>query len=80
MLKAFSERHTILRSLKKTAVDNVPGHISLVFELVYDESVRQAVKQGYLDKMLAFESDNPDTQRKMKEVNRIMKEYISERL
>ena len=80
VLKAFSERHTILRSLKKTAVDNVPGHISLVFELVYDESVRQAVKQGYLDKMLAFESDNPDTQRKMKEVNRIMKEYISERL
>ena len=80
VLEAFSERHTILRSLKKTAVDNVPGHISLVFELVYDESLRQAVKQGYLDKMLAFESDNPDTQRKMKEVNRIMKEYISERL
>ena len=58
----------------------MPGHISLVFELVYDESLRQAVKQGYLDKMLAFESDNPDTQRKMKEVKRIMKEYISERL
>ena len=38
------------------------------------------MKQGYLDKMLAFESDNPDTQRKMKEVKRIMKEYISERL
>ena len=80
MLAAFRERHTILRALKKTAVDNVPGRISLAFELVYPESVRQAVKQGYLDKMLAFESDNPDTQRKMKEVNRIMKEYISERL
>ena len=64
---------------KKTAVDNVPGHISLAFELVYPESVRQAVRQGYLDKMLAFESDNPDTRKKMQEINRIMKEYITER-
>ena len=79
VLEEFAKRHTILRALKKTAVDNVPGHISLAFELVYDESVRQAVKQGYLDKMLAFKSDNPDTRRKMQEVNRIMREYISER-
>ena len=79
VLEAFKERHTILRSLKKTAVDNVPGHISLAFELVYPESVRQAVRQGYLDKMMNFQSDNPATQEKMKEIKRIMKEYISER-
>ena len=79
VLDAFKEKHTILRSLKRTAVDNVPGHISLAFELVYPESVRQAVRQGYLGRMLAFESDNPDTREKMREINRIMKEYISER-
>ncbi|MGN1187983.1 MAG: HD domain-containing protein [Lachnospiraceae bacterium] len=79
VFEAFKERHTILRSLKKTAVDNVPGHISLAFELVYPESVRQAVRQGYLDRIMNFQSDNPATQEKMKEIKRIMKEYISER-
>ena len=80
VLAAFRERHTILRALKKTAVDNVPGHISLAFELVYPESLKQAVKQGYLDKLLAFSSDNPDTMEKMQEIRRIMKDYIAERI
>ena len=30
VLQSFDEEHAVLRSLKKTAVDNVVGHISLV--------------------------------------------------
>ena len=46
----------MLRSLKKTAVDNVVGHISLVYELVYPESCRIVKRQGYLDRLMNFES------------------------
>ena len=46
--KGFVERHTVLRSLKHTPVDNLVGHICLVFELVYPVSTQ-------------FASDNPDT-------------------
>lgn len=79
VMEAYAEEHTVLRDLKKTAVDNVVGHISLVFELVYPESVRQAKKQGYLDKMLAFTSKNPKTNEKMKRANDIMNAYIARR-
>ena len=59
---AFMEHHAVLRAYKKTAIDNVVGHVSLVFELVFPIS-RQIVKeQGYLDRMLAFSSENEETQ------------------
>ena len=59
--KGFVERHTVLRSLKHTPVDNLVGHICLVFELVYPVSTQIAKEQGYVDKLLQFDSDNPDT-------------------
>ena len=59
--KGFVERHTVLRSLKHTPVDNLVGHICLVFELVYPVSTQIAKEQGYVDKLLQFASDNPDT-------------------
>lgn len=59
--KGFLERHTVLRSLKHTPVDNLVGHICLVFELVYPVSTQIAKEQGYVDKLLQFDSDNPDT-------------------
>lgn len=59
---AFMEHHAVLRAYKKTAIDNAVGHVSLVFELVFPIS-RQIVKeQGYLDRMLAFSSENEETQ------------------
>lgn len=59
--QGFLERHTILRSLKHTPVDNLVGHICLVFELVYPVSTQTAKEQGYVDKLLQFASGNPDT-------------------
>lgn len=61
VLQSFSEEHATLRSLKKTPVDYVAGHISLVFELVYPVSVRIVGEQGYLETLLNFESDNEKT-------------------
>lgn len=62
VLQAFYEHHAVLRSLKKTPVDHVVGHISLFYELVYPISKRIALEQGYLGRLTEFVSDNPDTQ------------------
>ncbi len=41
--------------------DFIVAHICLVFELVYPVSLEIVKEQGYLDKMLAFRSENADT-------------------
>lgn len=61
VMESFWEEHAVLRSLKKTSVDNVIGHISLVYELVYPVSIRLMREQGYLDKLTDFHSKNPAT-------------------
>ena len=58
VMQAFDEHHAVVRALKKTAVDYPVGHISLVYELVYPVS-RQIVKeQGYLTKLMDFQTEN----------------------
>lgn len=59
---AFENRSALLRTLKTEPIDHLVGHICLVFELVYPLSRQIAHEQGYVDQMLSFESDNPDTQ------------------
>lgn len=59
--QGFRERRAILRSTRLTVADILVSHVCLVFELVYPVSIRIAREQGYLDRLLAFESDNPDT-------------------
>lgn len=63
VLDAFYAHHAVLRTLKRTPVDNVVGHASLVYELVYPESRREVSRQGYLWQLLDFETENPDTAR-----------------
>ena len=76
VLEQFFEKHAILRSTKKTSVDNIVGHVSLVFELVYPESLQIVKEQGYLKKLLAFESDNPVTNEQFKKLAKFMEEFI----
>ena len=57
----FHNRTAVLRKLKKTPIDYVVAHLCLIFELVYPVSKEIAHEQGYADRLLAFESDNPDT-------------------
>ena len=68
----------MLRSLKKTAVDNVVGHISLVYELVYPESCRIVKRQGYLDRLMNFESKNSHTRKQFEHIREHMREYLAE--
>ncbi len=76
VMDSFFEEHAVLRSLKKTVVDNVVGHISLVYELVYPESIRQAVKQGYLNKLMSFTSKNPATNEKFASIREHIADFI----
>lgn len=61
VLEAFMEGHAVLRSLKRTPIDHLVGHLALTFELVYPESRRIAAEQGFLWKLAEFESENPET-------------------
>lgn len=57
----FRRRTAVLRSLKRYPADYVVAHLCLVFELVYPISREIAREQGYVERMLAFQSDNDDT-------------------
>ncbi len=59
--ECFRNRTAVFRPLRKTAADYLVGHICLVFELRFPVSRRIVREQGYIDRMLAFHSDNPDT-------------------
>ena len=59
--ECFRNRTAVLRKLKKTPIDYIVAHVCLVFELVYPLSREIVREQCYVDRMLAFESDNPDT-------------------
>lgn len=77
VMQAFRERHAVLRSLKKTPVDNVVGHISLVYELVYPVSMKIMCEQGYLEKLMDFHSELEETNRQFEEIRRRMREYVA---
>lgn len=75
-LDCFEEERAVLKSLKRTAVDNVLGHISLAYELIYPVSLQLVMEQGYLDKMMHFQSDNPVTMKQFEKVRERMQDYI----
>lgn len=76
VMQAVKEHHAVLRSVKKTPVDHVVGHICLSFELVYDESREILKEQGYLERLMHFESSNPETQKQFAVIREEMKEYL----
>ena len=79
VMESFYEHHATLRSIKRTPVDHVVGHISLVFELVFPESVRIVKEQGYLEKLLHFESRNAVTNAQFAELWAEMECYLKGR-
>jgi len=80
VMQQFFEKHAVLRSTKTTCVDHLVGHISLAFELVYPESTRIVMEQGYLKKILNFQSDNPVTQSQFETLKEYMKKYLESML
>ena len=80
VMQSFFEEHATLRSLKKTAVDHLAGHISLIYELVYPYSVKVMSEQGFLEKMLDFKSENPHTREQFKTIAERINIYVEKRL
>lgn len=76
VLQAFMEGHTVLRRLKKTPVDHVVGHISLVYELVYPVSMKLVNEQGYLNKLMNFKSEIEETNKQFELIREKMKVYM----
>lgn len=78
VLQAFLEKHAVNHSLKKTVIDRSVGHASLVFELVYPISVQIVKEQGYLKKILDFESQNPKTRQQYEQMRQCMENFLAD--
>lgn len=78
VLESFYKRETVLKSVRKSAVDHIVGHISLLFELVYKESYRQAKEQGYVYKLLDFKSDVPEVNAEFYNMRKYVDEFLME--
>ena len=59
--------------MKKTPVDHIAGHVCLAYELVYPVSRELVREQGYLQKILEFESENPQTREQFAYMRQKMK-------
>lgn len=77
--QAFLEHHAVLRCLKKQPADYVVAHGSLAFELVYPESLRIAKEQGYLGRMMSFQSENPETAKEFEYLRKDLNDYLEQR-
>lgn len=80
VMEAFYQEKCILKSIRKTPADTIVGHVSLAFELVYDESARLMWQQGYLTQLMNFKSENAATNEKLGKLRNKMEEYFKKRL
>ena len=78
VLESFYKKETVLKSVRRSAVDHIVGHISLLFELVYKESYRQAKEQGYVYKLLDFKSDVPEANAEFDDMRKYIDEFLME--
>lgn len=77
VMEAFMQEKTVLKSIRKAPIDKLVGHISLVFELIYPESLLlAAVKQDYLDRLLKFPTENKKAQEQFMLIRQKMTEYL----
>lgn len=80
VIESFKRHETVLRSLEKTAVDNVASHIAFVFGIYYDETIKIIANEGYLYKLMKFKSKIEVTNNQLDELREVVNVYIKERL
>lgn len=80
VVESFYEHHATLRSLKKTPVDHIVGHVSLLFELIFPKSLQIAQQQGYWKKLIAFPVENPETLATFRRLEAEMERFIENRM
>ena len=75
----FTHRATP-NQIKQNVVDHLVGNISLVYDLVFLESLHIVKSDGYLEQLMHFESRNPQTQKQFNDLRREMEHYLQERI
>ncbi len=66
----------VLRAHRQTAADYIEGQIALTFGLVYEESRRIIREQGYLDRVMRYESRNPETMRRLERIRGKVEQFL----
>lgn len=79
VLESALNHKTVFRSLRKTGIDYVISHISLVYGLYFVESLKILENQKYLIKMLDFKSDQVETMSNLKRIKESIDDYVAER-
>jgi len=72
------QHSTVLRAHKKTTADNVIGHISLVYNMVYPASFQLSLEQGFLQQLMDFRNENPKTNEAMEKISAEALKYVRE--
>lgn len=62
----------------QTHMDHYVAHICFVYGLVYPESIRIMKQQGYLEQLLDFPSENPDTKQALSQVQDHVAQYMKD--
>ena len=78
VLESFYKNETVLKSVRSSADVQIVVYISLLFELVYKESYRQAREQGYVYKLLDFKSDVPEVNAEFDDMRKYVDEFLME--
>lgn len=74
--EAMISHGEINRQYSRTGIDYIMGHIGFVYGLVFEESKKIVKEQGYLAKLLAFESQNPTTQARIEQIREVVEKYL----
>ena len=75
VMQDILSKRSVNRQNAKTAVDPIVGQISFIFGLVYPWSVEEMKRQGYLDQMLHFESQNEKTRADFAQIQEIVNNF-----
>lgn len=75
-MRDFRSGYTVCRENNHGVADSIVGHISLIFGLVYPESLTIAREQGYFEQLLDFQFTRPDSAEKFAEVCQRARAYL----
>lgn len=80
VMDSFYEHHATLRSIKRSPADHIAGHVSLIYELVFPESIRLVKQQGYWEKLIDFPSKNEKTKKQLQQLKQEMQQFLEQKL
>lgn len=80
VMEQFGNEQAILRADKRVPIDNLVGHIALVFELEFSESYRLVREQGYLTGLLGFQTHNSRLAEQFDLLRRQMNDFLNRKL